>query len=53
MSDDYDLDLDVDPDLDAARRYVTEKWAVDPEEVERGFERIEESVAQTGLDRWS
>jgi len=28
-------------------------WEVDAGEVERGFERIESSVVQTGLDRWS
>ncbi|MFB6096377.1 MAG: flap endonuclease-1 [Haloferacaceae archaeon] len=53
VTDDYDYDLDLDPDLDAARRYVIEEWEVDPDEVERGFERIEESVVQTGLDRWT
>ncbi|WP_324757606.1 flap endonuclease-1 [Haloarcula montana] len=53
VTDEYDLDLEITPDLDAARRFVTEEWAVDPDEVRRGFERIEESVVQTGLDRWS
>jgi len=50
---DADVDTDVDPDIDAARRYVTETWEVDPGEVERGFERIEDALVQTGLDRWS
>ena len=49
----YDYDTDIDPDVAAAERYVTEKWEIPAEEVERGFERIEESVVQTGLDRWS
>ncbi|MBP1985682.1 flap endonuclease-1 [Halolamina salifodinae] len=53
VTDDYDLDLDIDPDLDAAREYVTEAWEVDPDEVERGFERIKESLVQTGLDDWT
>ncbi|MEF8855867.1 MAG: flap endonuclease-1 [Haloplanus sp.] len=53
VTDDYDLDLDLDPDVAAARAYVTEEWEVDAAEVERGFERIEESVVQTGLDRWT
>ncbi|MFB6121418.1 MAG: flap endonuclease-1 [Halobacteriaceae archaeon] len=53
VTDDYDYDLDVDPDVDAAKRYVTEEWEVDPDEVERGFERIEESLVQTGLDEWT
>ena len=50
---DVEVDTDVDPDLDAARRYVTETWEVDAGEVERGFERIEDALVQTGLDRWS
>ena len=53
VTDDYEIDLDVDPDIEAARRYVTEEWEVDPDEVERGFERIEESLVQTGLDEWT
>ncbi|MFC7177545.1 flap endonuclease-1 [Halosegnis marinus] len=53
VTDDADFDPDIDPDMDAARAYVTEEWEVDPEEVERGFERIEESLVQTGLDRWT
>ncbi|MFB6101570.1 MAG: flap endonuclease-1 [Haloplanus sp.] len=53
VTDDYDLDLDIDPDMAAARTYVTEEWEVDADEVERGFERIEESLVQTGLDRWT
>jgi flap endonuclease-1 len=53
VTDDYAVPDGVNPDLDAAREYVTETWEVDPEEVRRGFERIDESVVQTGLDRWS
>jgi flap endonuclease-1 len=53
VTDDVDVDLDIDPDMDAARAYVTEEWAVAPDEVARGFERIEESLVQTGLDRWT
>ncbi|SEH46622.1 flap endonuclease 1 [Halopenitus malekzadehii] len=53
VREDYAIDTTLDPDLEAARRYVTEEWEVDPAEVERGFERIEESIAQTGLDRWT
>ena len=53
VTDEYEYGLDIAPDLDAARRYVTETWGVPAAEVERGFERIEESVVQTGLDRWS
>ncbi|PSP67154.1 flap structure-specific endonuclease, partial [Halobacteriales archaeon QH_8_67_27] len=53
VTDDYDYDSDVEPDMKAARAYVCEEWEVDPDEVERGFERIEQSVVQTGLDRWT
>jgi len=53
VTDDYDLDLDLDPDVAAARDYVIEEWEVDADEVDRGFERIEESLVQTGLDRWT
>ncbi len=53
VTDDYDLDLEPSPDVDAAREYVTEAWEVDAAELERGFSRIEDSVAQTGLDQWT
>jgi flap endonuclease-1 len=53
VSDDYEFDAEMDPDLDAAREYVVGEWKVHAEEVERGFERIEESVVQTGLDNWT
>jgi flap endonuclease-1 len=50
---DVDPETTVDPDISAARAYVVEEWGVDPDEVERGFERIEESLVQTGLDNWT
>jgi len=53
VTDEYELDVDVDPDVDAARAYVVDEWGVDADEVERGFERIEESLVQTGLDDWT
>jgi flap endonuclease-1 len=53
VTDDYDVDLDIDPDLQAAKSYVVDDWEVDADEVARGFERIEESLVQTGLDRWT
>jgi flap endonuclease-1 len=51
-TDDYAFDTDLAPDVDAARAYVTEEWGVPPEEVDRGFDRIEEALTQTGLDDW-
>jgi flap endonuclease-1 len=53
VTDEYDLTTDLDPDVAAAREYVCERWEVDDEEVARGFERIEESLVQTGLDEWT
>jgi flap endonuclease-1 len=49
---DASVDTDLDPDVPAARAYVTNEWEVDPDEVDRGFERLEESLVQTGLDDW-
>ena len=53
VTDDYAFDTDISPDVEAARAYVTEEWAVDADEVARGFERIESSLVQTGLDEWT
>ena len=53
VTDDYGFGREIDPDLAAAREYVTVEWEVADEEVERGFERIEEALTQTGLDRWT
>jgi flap endonuclease-1 len=53
VTDDYVVDADIDPDVAAARGYVIEEWEVDADEVARGFERIEDSLVQTGLDRWT
>ncbi|MFC7134201.1 MULTISPECIES: flap endonuclease-1 [Salinibaculum] len=50
---DCEFDTDLNPDVAAAREYVTETWEVDPDEVARGFERIESSLVQTGLDDWA
>lgn len=53
VTDDYEFETTLEPDLAAAREYVTDEWEIDADEVARGFERIEESVTQTGLDRWT
>ncbi|MFB6133452.1 MAG: flap endonuclease-1 [Halanaeroarchaeum sp.] len=49
----YDLDFETAPDIEAARRYVTEEWEIPHEEVARGFDRIDDAVSQTGLDRFT
>ena len=48
-----EVDTEIDPDIEAARTYVIDEWEIPEEEVARGFERISESVTQTGLDRWT
>jgi len=53
VTDDYSVETDLEPDLDAARAFVTDEWEVEAGEVERGFERIESSLVQTGLDDWA
>ena len=53
VTDDYDFATSIEPDVPAARAYVTEEWEIPETEVARGFERIEESLVQTGLDRWT
>ncbi len=50
---DVEFDSTIEPDVPAAREYVIDEWGIDPDEVARGFERIEESQVQTGLDRWT
>ncbi len=53
VTDDYEVDTTVDPNIEAARAYVVDEWEVDERQVERGFERLENSLVQTGLDRWT
>ncbi|QDX41096.1 flap endonuclease-1 [Salarchaeum sp. JOR-1] len=53
VTDDYALDLAVDPDVSAARDYVCGEWGIPASEVETAFDRIEESMVQTGLDQWT
>jgi len=53
VTDEYEFDTSMDPDIAAAREYVVDEWKVHEDEVERGFERIEESITQTGLDQWT
>jgi len=53
VTDDYEVAPEIRPDVDAARAYVVDEWGVAADEVANGFERIEESVTQTGLDEWT
>ncbi|WP_247008962.1 flap endonuclease-1 [Halorientalis litorea] len=53
VNEDVTFDTDIDPDLSAAREYVVGEWGVAGDEVERGFERIEDATVQAGLDRWT
>ena len=50
---DVSPEMDISPDVTAAREFVVDTWQVEAEEVARGFERIEEAVTQTGLDNWT
>lgn len=52
VTDDYGFETDLSPDIEAARTYLSE-WDIPESAVERGFERIEESAVQTGLDEWT
>jgi len=53
VTDEYALDWDIQPDVEAAREYVVSEWEIPEGKVERGFERIEASLVQSGLDRWT
>ncbi|WP_136715356.1 flap endonuclease-1 [Halorientalis salina] len=53
VTEDVTFETDVSPDIDAAREFVVEEWGVAADEVERGFERIEDATVQTGLDDWT
>ncbi len=50
---DVEVEASLNPDVSAAREFVIDQWGVSADEVERGFERIEETLVQTGLDNWS
>lgn len=53
VTDAYSIDGELEPDIERAREYVTVEWEVPDEEINAGLAEIEESVTQTGLDRWS
>jgi len=50
---DVSFDAAIEPDVEAARAYVTDEWEVDAAEVDADFERIRDAQVQTGLDRWT
>ncbi len=50
---DVTVATELNPDVAAAREFVIDQWEVSADEVERGFERIEETLVQTGLDNWT
>jgi flap endonuclease-1 len=52
VTDDYEFETDISPDIEDAKEYIND-WGIPEDNVERGFERIEESVVQTGLDEWT
>ena len=52
VTDDYAIASSIEPDVEAAREYVVSEWEVRADVVERGFERIEASLVQTGLDQF-
>lgn len=53
VTDEYSITRDLDPDIEQARVYVTEQWEIPSDEITAALAEIEESVTQTGLDRWS
>ena len=53
VTEDFAFDTALNPDVEAAREFVIDRWEVDSDEVARGFDRIESGLAQTGLDDWT
>ncbi|AWB26649.1 flap endonuclease-1 [Halococcoides cellulosivorans] len=52
VTDDYSFDTSIDPDLEAARAFCETEWEIASDELDRPFERIEDTLVQTGLDQW-
>jgi flap endonuclease-1 len=52
VTDEYDVDGEITPDVDAAREYVA-NWGVPDDEVDASFEKIAAATVQTGLDDWT
>ncbi len=53
VTDAYQIETDIQPDLGAAWTYLTEEWTIPAGEIESGFDRLDETVRQPGLDRWT
>lgn len=49
---DASFDTQITPDVDAARAYVAD-WGVPDGQVANGFEKLEDTLTQTGLDDWT
>mgnify|MGYP006285124977 CR=1 FL=1 len=52
VTEDYEFDRAIEPDLSGAREFVTDEWGIPADEVATGFQRIESAALQTGLDRF-
>lgn len=53
VTDEYQLERTVRPNLEEAWAYLTEEWHIPSEEIDTGFERLEAATTQAGLDRWA
>ncbi len=53
VTDDYEVDTTVSPDIDDARIFVCDEWQIPEEAVESGLSRLSDAVVQTGLNRWT
>lgn len=53
VTDEYDIETSITPDITAARTYVTDRWEIPADAVADSFDRIEAATTQTGLDRWT
>lgn len=53
VTDAYEVDTGISPDIAGARSYLTRTWGIPEEMIETGLERLSTAVTQTGLDHWS
>ena len=53
VTDDYTIQTRSDPDIAAARTYLTRTWSIPEDTIATGLERLENAIEQTGLDQWS